>query len=56
MARPPTFSKPSYSEHMVLVECNDVRHLASQDPDGKWKTLSRHKELAGEVQVIKVVR
>jgi len=53
---PERVERPIFSEQMVLVECNGVRHLASQDEAGKWKTLSRHKELQGNVEVIKVVR
>lgn len=41
---------------MVLVECDGVRHVATQDQFGKWRTLSRHKELLGQVEVISVVR
>ena len=41
---------------MVLVECNGVRHVAKQDATGKWRTLSRHKELRGPVEVVKVLR
>lgn len=47
---------PIYREGIILVECNGTRHLAQQDERGKWKTLSRHKELRGQVEVIKVVR
>jgi hypothetical protein len=53
---PERADKPPYLDLMVLVECDGVRHVANQDASGKWRTLSRRKELKGVVQVVKVVR
>jgi hypothetical protein len=45
-----------YRDRLVLVECDGVRRLAKQDQSGKWRTLSRHKELQGQIEIVRVVR
>lgn len=47
--------KPSDSNKMVLVECDGVRHLAIQDHVGKWRTISRKKELVGLIEIVKML-
>jgi hypothetical protein len=42
-------------DEFVLVECRGKRRIASQDRTGKWRTLSRWKELKGVVEVIERV-
>ncbi len=48
--------KPPFLGRMVLVECDGVRHVANQDRTGKWRTLSKRKELQGVVEIIRVVQ
>ena len=45
----------SDSARMVLVECDGIRHLAKEDRFGKWRTLSRHRELKGTIEIIKAI-
>ncbi len=47
--------EPHYLIRLALVECGGVRHLAYQDRNGKWRTVSRKKEFPGLVEVIRVV-
>jgi hypothetical protein len=49
-------NKAPNSSQMALVECGGKRHVAIQDKFGKWRTLSRRKELLGVVEVIKVMK
>lgn len=51
-----TPAEAPYLGKLVLLECNGVRHLAKQDKDGKWRTVSKRKELRGYVVIVKVVR
>jgi hypothetical protein len=48
--------KAQKPHQMVLIECDGVRRVASQDQSGKWKTLNRRKELQGKIEVVKVIR
>jgi hypothetical protein len=47
-------SSPSENS-TVLVECEGIRHLANQDSSGRWRTISRRRELPEPVQVIRIV-
>jgi hypothetical protein len=51
-----TAGQAPYFGKLVLLECDGVRHLAKQDEDGKWRTVSRKKELRGYIVIVKVVR
>lgn len=53
--RPAEENLPPFAERTVLVESEGIRHLASQDDAGKWRTLSRRRELPEPVQVIRIV-
>jgi hypothetical protein len=52
---PEQSNKPPNPGRQALVECDGVRHLAKQDPSGKWRTISRQKELKGVVEIVKVL-
>ena len=54
--KPDLREKSPYYGKLVLVECDGVRHLAKQDYSGKWRTISRQKELDGYVVIVRVVR
>ena len=43
------------SNKTVLVERDGVRHLATQDHAGKWRTISRKKELVGVIEIVKML-
>ena len=54
--KPEQPDKPSYLGLTVLVECDGLRRLANQDESGKWRTISRKRELQGVVKVVKVLQ
>jgi hypothetical protein len=39
-----------------LVECDGVRHLATKDQSGNWRTISRQKKMLGTVEVIRALQ